>query len=229
MYQSNAHPIENEIQVKKECDIEKSLGIKTEKESSAVKGSLSEEKAASSTDTAPWVQEKKKLIEKIVALQTENQRITFDLQNKISQHEAIVQDRINQGQQLSEKVHELAEKLKTTHSEAAAIKSNFADQSKRDKETIAQLTYKNKALQARFNQLQFSIGKKNASVTDSGQNQKSGDIYEVEDLIKHKKNKNGMQYLVRWKNFTPKDDTWEREDNLMCPGILEAYKRKKNL
>lgn len=224
--------IDNVIQVKKERDVEESLGIKFEKESPKSIGTLSKKRASISTDTSPWLHEKKRLIEKIVALQTENQRVTFDLQNKISQHEASIQEKVNIEQQLSEKVHKLTEELKTTHSQAAVVKSNFAEQNNRDKETIAQLTYENKTLQARVNQLQFGIAQQKGSKDDDERKQSEDEdyeVYDVEDLIKHKTKKNVMYYLVRWKNFTPNDDTWEREDNLMCSEILESYKRKNNL
>lgn len=205
------------------------MGIKSEKESPKVIGTLSKKKAPISTDTSPWLEEKKRLIEKIVVLQTENQRITFDLQKKISQHEATIREKANVEQQLSQKVHKLTEELKTTQSQAAVAKSNFAEQNNRDKETIAQLNYENKTLQARSNQLQLGIDQHKGSKNDNEQKQNPDNVYEVEDLISHKKKKNIMHYLVRWKNFTSNDDTWEREDNLMCSEILESYKRKNNL
>lgn len=31
-----------------------------------------------------------------------------------------------------------------------------------------------------------------------------------------------VHFLVRWKNFSAQDDTWECESNLMCPGTLQT-------
>lgn len=52
---------------------------------------------------------------------------------------------------------------------------------------------------------------------------------EVERLIDHKKKKDGMYFLIRWADFTSKDDTWERESNLVCFDLLNEYKQKMNL
>lgn len=54
--------------------------------------------------------------------------------------------------------------------------------------------------------------------------------YEVERIIGFRRRKNGLQYLVRWKNFGPADDTWEPEKNLhSCPDILEAFKQSAGI
>lgn len=54
-------------------------------------------------------------------------------------------------------------------------------------------------------------------------------IYEVENLFDHQGRKGNRTFLVRWKGFTAKDDTWEKERNLHCPKILDLYKKKHNL
>lgn len=225
-YQSNAQPtvIENEIQVKKEQTVEQILGIKTEKKSPKESSSSSKKGASVPIESSAWVMEKKALVAKIVGLQTENQRIVFDLQNKICQHEAIIKEKVNVEQNLSEKIFNLTEELKKTRSEAAIMQSNLNDQKDRDKDTISQLTYENKKLTARINQLQTGINQQ-----ESEQKENTDNVYEVESLIRHKKKKNGMHYLVRWKNYTSEYDTWEKEENLMCPKILESYKQKMNL
>lgn len=174
---------------------------------------------------------KKKLIAKIVGLQTENQRITFDLQNKISYYEAIIQENMNVEQQLSGKVLTLTEELKAAHSEATIINSSFNEQKNRNKETISQPTYENKTLTARIMQLQVGINQQKEPTDDSEPKENMDNVYEVERLIRHRKMKNGIEYLVRWKNYTSKDDTWQTEEDLMCPScqILESYKRKMKL
>ena len=34
------------------------------------------------------------------------------------------------------------------------------------------------------------------------------------------------EFLVRWKGWGPGDDTWEPEDNLDCPEIIEKFMDK---
>lgn len=51
--------------------------------------------------------------------------------------------------------------------------------------------------------------------------------YEVEAILDHRDLKNGRQYLIRWKGFGSSEDSWEKEENLACPKILNKYKRSK--
>ncbi|KXN86810.1 hypothetical protein AN958_09606, partial [Leucoagaricus sp. SymC.cos] len=47
----------------------------------------------------------------------------------------------------------------------------------------------------------------------------------VEKIIKHKRTPQGMKYLIRWKGYSPSDDTWEWADNLEYSGeLLREYK-----
>lgn len=47
--------------------------------------------------------------------------------------------------------------------------------------------------------------------------------YEVEDIVDHKVERKKKFYLVRWKNYGSESDTWEPEDSLSCPEIIEKY------
>jgi hypothetical protein len=58
--------------------------------------------------------------------------------------------------------------------------------------------------------------------------------YEVDEIISHELRSQGrskrLWYLVRWKGYSPEDDTWEPETNLTnCSDILTAYKTKNKL
>lgn len=53
--------------------------------------------------------------------------------------------------------------------------------------------------------------------------------FEVEKLIKHKKEKDGIQYLVRWKRYGKEYNSWEKEKNLNCAQKLVSYKKSKKL
>lgn len=51
--------------------------------------------------------------------------------------------------------------------------------------------------------------------------------YEVEMLLKHRKRKGKREFLVRWKNYSPSNDTWETEDRLKCPALVNYLKQNR--
>lgn len=53
--------------------------------------------------------------------------------------------------------------------------------------------------------------------------------YEVEKILKHTKKGHKMRYLIRWKGFSPDHDTWQEENDLNCPDILDAYHKSKKM
>ncbi|XP_015429940.1 PREDICTED: chromobox protein homolog 1 [Dufourea novaeangliae] len=51
--------------------------------------------------------------------------------------------------------------------------------------------------------------------------------FEVEKIIEvHFKKNKTRQFLIRWKGFTAADDTWEPEENLNCPELIEKFMQK---
>lgn len=51
-----------------------------------------------------------------------------------------------------------------------------------------------------------------------------GDGYEVEEIIDHKyEGKSKKLYKIRWKGYAPEEDTWEPENSLSCPELIEKY------
>lgn len=48
--------------------------------------------------------------------------------------------------------------------------------------------------------------------------------YEVEKIIDVNTKKNGKrEFLIRWKNYSSKHDTWEPEDNLSCDELIAKF------
>lgn len=52
---------------------------------------------------------------------------------------------------------------------------------------------------------------------------RNDDDDEVGELLADKLQRNVRHFLVRWKGYSERDDTWEREENLMCPEVLKEY------
>ena len=54
--------------------------------------------------------------------------------------------------------------------------------------------------------------------------------YEVECLLRHRAQRGGKVYLVRWTGYGPEHDKWIHEDNLgHTKAILDQYKRAHGL
>lgn len=50
--------------------------------------------------------------------------------------------------------------------------------------------------------------------------------YEVEDIVDHKFKGKKKYFKIRWKNYDESQDTWELEEDLSCPEIIEGYLEK---
>eukprot|EP00658_Telonema_sp_P-2_P083824 TRINITY_DN9178_c0_g1_i10.p1 TRINITY_DN9178_c0_g1~~TRINITY_DN9178_c0_g1_i10.p1 ORF type:complete len:399 (+),score=137.26 TRINITY_DN9178_c0_g1_i10:53-1249(+) len=50
---------------------------------------------------------------------------------------------------------------------------------------------------------------------------------EVSKVVGAKKEGNKNFFKLRWKGFTPKDDTWEPATNCSCPKLISAFKEKE--
>lgn len=222
-YRSNATAIiaDKKIQVKTERDIEQALGIKTERNPTTTNRRLPNVKDSN--------QGQNKSIDKIVELQKENQRYVLDLKKKDSAYAALQLDKQKTEKQLSEKIISLSAELKKVRSELSSKKSEYSKQNADDKKTISDLNAKIRLLNARNKQLQTGSCQQNTTHANENKSDESQEnVFEVEKIIAHKRKKDGMYFLVRWKNYSAKDDTWERESNLLCPSILQEYKLKMN-
>ncbi|EAY20210.1 hypothetical protein TVAG_021570 [Trichomonas vaginalis G3] len=55
------------------------------------------------------------------------------------------------------------------------------------------------------------------------------EIYEVEKIVDHKKQKDGTYvYYIKWKGYTDEDNTWEPEANLFSKQMIEGYWKEYN-
>lgn len=54
-------------------------------------------------------------------------------------------------------------------------------------------------------------------------------VYHVEKILDDMKKGKTHHFLIRWKGYGPKDDTWVKKSNLMCPDILKNYLLSKKI
>lgn len=50
-------------------------------------------------------------------------------------------------------------------------------------------------------------------------------MFQVEKIVDEKVVNGVRQYLIRWKGYDAKDDTWEPEDTLNCPDLIKKFKK----
>ena len=54
--------------------------------------------------------------------------------------------------------------------------------------------------------------------------------WEVEKILNKRKIREVEKYLVRWKEFTTEEDTWERKEDLKNAGeVLEEFEGRMNM
>lgn len=214
-FRSHAYvkPLNNQIKIKTERQIEIQLGIKVEKPStsqntSQVKNVTSSVAPGSSSNKAELSpDEKKKLIDNILSLKLENQTLV----QKLNENEA---EQKSSKKVLNENILDLTMKLDQSKMELAnAIEANEKHSSGLKRENLL-LTAQNK---------QLKTGLAQAESADE-----SNDIYEVESLLDHEEVRETF-FLVRWKGFDGLHDSWERESNLNCSSILKKYKKLKKI
>lgn len=148
-----------------------------------------------SEENCDWKEEKSKIIAELITIKQDNQNLRLKLQQQSRLHNT-------QYTKYSELIH--------------AVKSNDI----RNKETIDTLRREKNVLSAQIKQLLLATNAENTTQSENS----SEEDYEVDFIRDHKIYKNGIRrFLIRWKNFPPKFDSWEKENNLNCPDILRQY------
>lgn len=61
----------------------------------------------------------------------------------------------------------------------------------------------------------------NGDSADNGNDDEEG--YEVEAIVDHKRKGEIKYFKIRWKNYDASSDTWEPEEDLCCPDLIEKY------
>lgn len=228
------------IKVKTERYIENCLGIKQENQAVSIKHrntNPSHIKSPSHDQCAQHcAEEKQKLIDACIAMKTENQKLTFDLKKKSDECVKLTAEMENVKQEVITKTGN----LKKLIVDLDQTKLGIADKTRKYEQQISGLVHENKVLLAREkqfkNEIDQNIHRKEASTKnanthtddENNANENSANVFEVEKLLDDKMIGRIQYFLVRWKGFKPKDDTWENESNLMCPSILRQYFQKKH-
>ncbi|XP_063244548.1 chromobox protein homolog 5-like isoform X2 [Bacillus rossius redtenbacheri] len=65
--------------------------------------------------------------------------------------------------------------------------------------------------------------RKRTSKADETIKDEQDEEYEVESVVDSRQYKGKRQFKIRWKGYGEDNDTWEFEDNLKCPEIIEVY------
>lgn len=202
-------PIARQIKIKSETDIKPKIIIKKESGAVTSKQQKNEYNRKEEQLRQNFEREKEKLIKAYVDQKADNQKITFDLKQKNDECLKLIAAK-NQSEKEAEII---AKKVDCLELELAQVQAELANKTAEYEMKMSDLNYQKKSLAAQVKQFQTGI---------SQNDRKDDDVYEVDKILKHKNGKE-RQFLVRWKGFTAKHDTWERESNLMCPAKLKNY------
>lgn len=54
-------------------------------------------------------------------------------------------------------------------------------------------------------------------------------VYAAERIMKKRIRKNKVEYYVKWKGWKPKHNTWEPEENILDPRLIQSFERGEDL
>lgn len=163
-----------------------------------------------SKDNSEWRNEKSKIIAELLTIKADNQNLRFKLQ----QQTRLLDTQTN-------KMHNLENELVGLHKKSSELRDILSSEKKQNIETNANFRRDNILLAAQVKQLLLASNAQKQMTSDESS---SDDEFEVDFIQNHKIDKNGRRtFLIRWKGYAAKHDTWEKETNLNCPDILRQY------
>lgn len=139
----------------------------------------------------------------------------------------------NECQTLAARINSLEQENKCMQEKIAAL----TGKSEPTSVELKQFKTENKIMANRAKQFQSGMKRNiqhNCLQTAKGEATERGkknaeDIYEVENVLDHKIAKKQRKFLVHWKGYNSKHDTWEPEKSLNCPKLLKLYLKSKNI
>lgn len=226
-YRSNA--VARVIKIKSEDEIQRNLGIKIESKNETANEHQTESVTLSDMSKIKMLtNEKSNLVVEVVSLKLENQKTCFELKEKKNELIKIKMENDEKFRELNEQISTLTAKLRIAENESVQLKKSVTEKQAIDKKSIADLTREKNILTARIKQLQSGALLNSPNVQETSDNGGyDSNVFEVDKVIGDKLVDGTLIYRIRWKGYGPKDDTWEKEDNLFCPTILEEYKKSK--
>lgn len=100
-------------------------------------------------------------------------------------------------------------------------KDRLTNESSEQQKIILNLNREKCTLQAKIKQLMANAS---AHYTSDEHEIETAEEFEVEKVLDHKMER---MFFIRWKNYSPQHDSWERESNLNCSKILAKYLKTK--
>ncbi|XP_031621913.1 uncharacterized protein LOC116339963 [Contarinia nasturtii] len=222
-FRSNAFvkPTNKKVPIKTERDIERRLGVKTEPSES---NELIANDLSNNLTESKWQDEKKIMIQKILALKTENQQHLLTLKKSQAECNAMQLSKQKLEQAIVENEVKFSMQLKELQSKLSAAEIEIREMKTINEKTISDLKREQRLLVARTKQYQTGMGMhQSTSLIENHKPETDNREYEVDAIIKHRDRKGGRQYLIRWKGYGSEEDSWEKEGNMSCPKVLKEY------
>lgn len=182
-------------------------------------------KFGSKTHIASLQTEKDKVIQELLTVKAEHQKLTLELKHK-------QQEILNLNRSLLETKQRGEGEIQCLKTEIQDLKQKFEAENLKLLEStkeISSLKRDKALLSAQVKQIQSNVCQKPRSPEkESLMDSESDEEYEVECIQSHKIIRGERHFYVKWKGYS--DDSWLKEKDLAnCPLILEAYLKQHNL